>query len=86
MSILCKSSLLIYKENAIIIKRQKVYMKYINKYLEYLKVVKKYSDKTIESYYDDLTLYNEFLGNTFSSFKYVQRLTILLINSSLDDF
>ena len=35
-------------------------MKYINKYLEYLKVVKKYSDKTIESYYDDLTLYNEF--------------------------
>ena len=31
-------------------------MKYINKYLEYLKVVKKYSDKTIESYYDDLTL------------------------------
>ena len=29
-------------------------MKYINKYLEYLKVVKKYSDKTIESYYDDL--------------------------------
>lgn len=40
-------------------------MKYINKYLEYLKVVKKYSDKTIESYYDDLTLYNEFLGNNF---------------------
>ena len=40
-------------------------MKYINKYLEYLKVVKKYSDKTIESYYDDLTLYNEFLGNSF---------------------
>ena len=29
-------------------------MKYINKYLEYLKVVKKYSDKTIESYYDDI--------------------------------
>lgn len=40
-------------------------MKYIDKYLEYLKVVKKYSDKTIESYYDDLTLYNEFLGNNF---------------------
>ena len=40
-------------------------MKYINKYLEYLKVVKKYSDKTIESYYDDLILYNEFLGNKF---------------------
>ena len=27
-------------------------MKYINKYLEYLKVVKKYSDKTIEKQYD----------------------------------
>ena len=40
-------------------------MKYIEKYLDYLKVVKKYSDKTIESYYDDLTLYNEFLGNNF---------------------
>ena len=40
-------------------------MKYIDKYLEYLKVVKKYSDKTIISYYDDLILYNEFLGNKF---------------------
>ena len=29
-------------------------MKYIDKYLEYLKVVKKYSDLTIKSYYDDL--------------------------------
>lgn len=40
-------------------------MKYIDKYLEYLKVVKKYSNKTLEAYYDDLTLYNEFLGNNF---------------------
>ena len=46
-------------------------MKYINKYLEYLKVVKKYSDKTIESYYDDLTLYNEFLGNNFINIFFV---------------
>ena len=29
-------------------------MKYIEKYLDYLKVVKKYSNKTILSYYDDL--------------------------------
>ena len=35
-------------------------MKYIDKYLEHLKVVKKYSDKTIISYYDDLVEYNEF--------------------------
>ena len=40
-------------------------MKYIEKYLEYLRVVKKYSGKTIISYYDDLILYNEFLGNKF---------------------
>lgn len=40
-------------------------MKYIEKYLEYLRVVKKYSEKTIISYYDDLILYNEFLGNKF---------------------
>ena len=40
-------------------------MKYIDKYLEYLKVVKKYSDKTINSYFDDLIEYNEFLGNNF---------------------
>lgn len=41
-------------------------MKYIDKYLEYLKVVKKYSDKTIISYYDDLVEYNEFIQNNFS--------------------
>ena len=40
-------------------------MKYIEKYLEYLRVVKKYSEKTIISYYDDLIFYNEFLGNKF---------------------
>ena len=42
-------------------------MKYIEKYLDYLKVVKKYSDKTILSYYDDLIEYNEFLGNNFKN-------------------
>jgi len=41
-------------------------MKYINKYLEYLKVVRKYSEKTILSYYDDLIEYSEFLGNNFA--------------------
>lgn len=42
-------------------------MKYIDEYLEYLKVVKKYSDKTINSYFDDLIEYNEFLGNNFTT-------------------
>lgn len=42
-------------------------MKYIEEYLDYLKVVKKYSDKTILSYYDDLIEYNEFLGNNFKN-------------------
>jgi len=42
-------------------------MKYIDKYLEYLKVIKKYSDKTIDSYRDDLIEYNEFLGNNFTN-------------------
>lgn len=42
-------------------------MKYIDKYLEYLKVVKKYSSKTIDSYYNDLLEYNEFLGNNFTN-------------------
>lgn len=42
-------------------------MKYVDRYLEYLKVVKKYSDKTILAYYDDLTEYNEFLGNNFTN-------------------
>lgn len=40
-------------------------MKYIDKYLEYLKVERKYSNKTILSYKDDLIEYNEFLGNNF---------------------
>ena len=40
-------------------------MKYINNYLEYLRVVRKYSDKTILSYYDDLVEYQEFLQNNF---------------------
>lgn len=42
-------------------------MKYIDKYLEHLKVVKKYSTKTIDSYYNDLLEYNEFLGNNFTN-------------------
>ena len=42
-------------------------MKYIDKYLEYLKIVRKYSDKTINSYRDDLIEYNEFLGDNFTS-------------------
>lgn len=42
-------------------------MKYIDRYLEYLKVEKKYSDMTILSYKDDLIEYNEFLGNNFIS-------------------
>ena len=40
-------------------------MKYIDKYLEYLKIIKKYSIKTIEAYKEDLIEYNEFLGNNF---------------------
>lgn len=42
-------------------------MKFIDKYLEYLRVIKKYSDKTILSYKDDLIEYNEFLGNNFTT-------------------
>lgn len=42
-------------------------MKYIDKYLEYLKIIRKYSDKTVESYRDDLIEYNEFLGNNFTN-------------------
>lgn len=42
-------------------------MKYIDKYIEYLRVIKNYSDKTILSYCDDLIEYNEFLGNNFIS-------------------
>ena len=40
-------------------------MNYINKYLEYLKIERKYSDKTILSYSDDLIEYNEFIKNNF---------------------
>ena len=40
-------------------------MKYIDEYLEYLKVERKYSNKTIKSYYDDLIEYHEFLGDNF---------------------
>lgn len=42
-------------------------MKYIDMYLEYLKVIRKYSDMTIKSYYDDLVEYNEFLGDNFTN-------------------
>lgn len=42
-------------------------MKYIDKYLEYLKIIKKYSNKTIEAYKEDLIEYNEFLGNNFTT-------------------
>ena len=42
-------------------------MKYIDKYLEYLKIIKKYSDKTIEAYKEDLIEYNEFVGNNFTT-------------------
>lgn len=42
-------------------------MKYIDKYLEYLKIIKKYSTKTIEAYKEDLIEYNEFLGNNFTN-------------------
>lgn len=48
-------------------------MKYIDKYLEYLKVVKKYSIKTINSYRDDLIEYNEFLGNNFKTILNIDR-------------
>lgn len=44
-------------------------------YIDYLRVVRNYSDKTILSYYDDLTEYNEFLGNNF--------ITVLDINDDL---
>lgn len=42
-------------------------MKYVDKYLEYLKIIRKYSDKTLQSYMDDLIEYNEFLGNNFTN-------------------
>ena len=42
-------------------------MKYIDKYIEYLRVIKKYSIKTLDSYKDDLIEYHEFLGNNFTT-------------------
>lgn len=42
-------------------------MVYVNNYLEYLRIVRKYSEKTILSYKDDLIEYNEFLGNNFTN-------------------
>ena len=51
-------------------------MKYIDKYLEYLKVVRKYSDKTIFSYRDDLIEYNEFLGNNFLNITNINKNTV----------
>ena len=53
-------------------------MKYIEKYLDYLKVVKKYSNKTILSYYDDLIEYNEFLGNNFKNILNIMKTKIKL--------
>lgn len=44
-------------------------------YIDYLRVIRNYSDKTILSYYDDLTEYNEFLGNNF--------ITVLDINDDI---
>lgn len=51
-------------------------MKYIDKYLEYLKVIRKYSGKTIESYKDDLIEYNEFLGNNFTNIINIDKETV----------
>lgn len=51
-------------------------MIYIDKYLEYLKIVKKYSDKTILSYRDDLIEYNEFLGNNFKNIIDIDKIVV----------
>ena len=51
-------------------------MKYIDKYLEYLKVIRKYSDKTILSYKDDLIEYNEFLGNNFTTITAIDKMVV----------
>lgn len=51
-------------------------MVYIDKFLEYIKVVRKYSEKTIESYRDDLIEYNEFLGNNFTSILKIDKNTV----------
>ena len=55
-------------------------MEYIRKYLEYLKVIKKYSEKTLESYKEDLIEYNEFLGNNFTS---IIKIDKTIVNSYL---
>ena len=60
-------------------------MKYIDKYLEYLKVVKKYSDLTIKSYLDDLIEYNEFLGDNFINILEVDYNTVKLYLKYLYD-
>lgn len=66
-------------------------MKYINAYLEYLQVIKKYSDKTINSYRIDLIEYNEFLQNEFVNIldidfnlveKYLKFLYLLNLNKN----
>lgn len=51
-------------------------MVYIDKYLEYLKVIRKYSDKTILSYRDDLIEYNEFLGNNFTTITKIDKTVV----------
>ena len=51
-------------------------MKNIDKYIEYLKIIKKYSNKTSESYYNDLIEYNEFLGNNFTTITKVDKDTV----------
>ena len=60
-------------------------MKYIDRYLEYLKVVKKYSDMTIKSYSDDLIEYNEFLGDNFTNILEVNYDTVKLYLKYLYD-
>ena len=60
--------------------------KAINKYLDYLKYVKHYSDKTIESYGYDLNKFNKFLVNASLDFKTIidkdvtEYITFLKIN------
>lgn len=51
-------------------------MVYIDKYLNYLKVVRNYSDKTISSYKDDLIEYHEFLSNNFTNISKTDKKTV----------
>ena len=48
--------------------------KYIDKFLEYLKIEKRYSAHTILSYETDLLQFNKYLTNTYEniSFSYVE--------------